>query len=227
MRQAWAMGVAMLAGAAWAQEAPAPNLAPGGDGGTPGGVAQIALAHRLYAQGIARRDAVDAMAAARLAREVKLSALADSAKTEPVEGLPSDPGAPGAPGPVTIPGMLAAARALSGNDDLLLALLDRIEAEAPDGRITAAMAERPLAGGHRDVWAIPFFGGARAELAVIGDGDGNLDLAITDDAGNPVCLASGPDDIAYCDWVPARNGDFTITITNLGTVENTYQILRN
>ncbi len=37
------------------------------------------------------------MTAARLAREVKLSALSQTATTEAVEGLASDPDAPGAP----------------------------------------------------------------------------------------------------------------------------------
>ncbi len=222
----WAMGLAMLAGTALAQDAPAPNLSASG-AGTPGGVAQIALAHRLYAQGIARRDAVDLMTAARLAREVRLSPLASPKVTEAVEGLDQTGEKTGAPGPVTIPGMIAAARAIAGNDEVVLTLLDRIEAEAPDGRVTAAMAESPLAAGHRDVWTIPFFGGALAELAIVGDGDGNLDLTITDEAGNIVCLAAGPGDVAYCDWVPERNGSFTIGVTNPGGVENTYQILRN
>jgi hypothetical protein len=222
----WAIGLVILAGAAAAEDATGPNLAATG-AGRAGGVLQITLAHRLYAQGIERRDAVDVMTAARLAGEVRLSPLGSPKATEPVEGLDQGSGALGAPGPVTILGMLAAARALSGNDEVLLTLLDRAEAEAPDGRITAALAESPLAAGHRDVWSIPFFGGALAEVAIVGDGDGNLDLAITDEAGTPVCLAAGPGDVAYCDWVPARNGRFTVTVTNLGSIENTYQILRN
>ena len=68
------MALAILTGAALAEDAPRPNIAANG-AGEPGGTAQIALAHRLYAQGIARRDAVDVMTAARLAREVKLSPL--------------------------------------------------------------------------------------------------------------------------------------------------------
>lgn len=216
----------MLAGVAVAQEDQGPNLAASGTG-RPGGVAQIALAHRLYAQGIERRDAVDVTTAARLAREVKLSPLAAPKATEAVESLDQGGGQLGAPGPVTIPGMLAAARALSGNDEVLLTLLDRVEAEAPDGRVTAAMAESVLAAGRRDVWMIPFFGGSLAEIAIVGDGDGNMDLTIADEAGAIVCLAAGPGDIAYCDWVPARNGSFTVTVTNLGSIENTYQILRN
>jgi hypothetical protein len=220
------MALAILTGTALAQDTVAPNIAASG-AGEPGGTAQIALAHRLYAQGIARRDAVDVMTAARLAREVKLSPLTAPKVTEAVGATEVPDEKLGAPGPVTIPGMIAAARSLSGNDDVLLTLLDRIEAELPDGSVTAAIAESPLAAGQRDIWTIPFFGAALAEVAVIGDGDGNLDLTITDDGGAPICLAAGPGDIAYCDWVPARNGSFTVTVTNLGPVENTYQLLRN
>ncbi len=222
----WATGLAMLAGAALAQDATGPNLAATGTG-RPGGVAQIALAHRLYAQGIERRDALDVTTAARLARAVKLSPLASPKTSEAPENPGQGSGELGAPGPVTIPGMLAAARALSGNDEALLTLLDRAEAEAPDGSVTAAIAENALAAGGRDVWTIPFFGGSLAEVAIVGDGDTNLDLTIADETGAIVCLAAGPEDVAYCDWVPARNGSFTITVTNLGAVENTYQILRN
>jgi hypothetical protein len=220
------MALAILTGTALAQDTVAPNIAASG-AGEPGGTARIALAHRLYAQGIARRDAVDVMTAARLAREVKLSPLTASKVTEAVGDTEVPDEKLGGPGPVTIPGMIAAARSLSGNDDVLLTLLDRIEVELPDGSVTAAIAESPLAAGQRDIWTIPFFGAALAEVAVIGDGDGNLDLTIFDDGGAPICLAGGPGDIAYCDWVPARNGSFTVTVTNLGPVENTYQLLRN
>jgi hypothetical protein len=220
------IGLIGMAGAAFAQEAPLPNIAVQG-AGQPGGVAQVALAHRLYQQGIERRDAVDVMAAARLVREVRFSTLSAQKSTEPVPGVEPGEPMPGAPGPVTVPGMLAAARALSGEDEILLTLLDRVEAEAPDGRITAARAESALPSGQRDVWSLTFFGGALAEIAVIGDGDGNLDLTVTDESGTPVCLALGPVDIAYCDWVPARNGAFTVTVTNPSRAENSYLLLRN
>lgn len=224
--KAWVCMWMALSGAAWGQEAAAPNLAAAG-AGQPGGVAQMALAHRLYEQGIARRDAVDVMAAARLAREVRFSTLSVPKTRDALPGV--EPGAPkpGAPGPVTVPGMLAAARALSGEDDILLTLLDRIEAEAPDGRITAARAESVLPSAQRDIWTISAFGGALAEIAVIGDGDGNLDLTVADEAGVPVCQALGPGDIAYCDWVPAENGRFTVTVANPSPAENTYLLLRN
>ena len=222
--RAVAIVLAMLAAEASAQDGP--NLAAHG-AGDPGGVAQLVLAHRLYQQGIDRRDAVDAMTAARLAREVKLSALMAPMTTEAVEGVPQGTKKAGAPGPVTVAGMLAAARALAGNDEILLTLLDRIEAEPLDGRITATSAESTLPAGQRDRWSLAFFGVARAEVGLVGDGDSNLDLEITDDTGATVCLAAGPDDIAYCDFVPARNGTFMVTVTNLGEGENSYRLLRN
>jgi hypothetical protein len=220
------IGLTALAGVALAEEAPLPNIATQG-AGEPGGVAQVAVAHRLYELGIERRDAVDVMAAARLAREVKFTTLSAPKTTEPVPGVEPGGPMPGAPGPVTVPGMLAAARALSGEDEVLLTLLDRVEAEAPDGRITATRAESVLPSAQRDVWSLTFFGGALAEIAVIGDGDGNLDLTVTDEIGTPVCVAIGPSDIAYCDWVPARNGTFTVTVNNPSPAENSYLLLRN
>jgi hypothetical protein len=221
-----AIGFLGLAGAALAQEAALPNLAVEG-AGAPGGVAQVAMAHRLYEQGIDRRDAVDVMAAARLAREVRVSTLSVPKITEPVPGVEPGEPRPGAPGPVTVPGMLAAARALSGQDEVLLTLLDRIEADVPDGRITATRAESVLPSGQRDVWSLTFFGDALAEIAVIGDGDGPLDLTVTDETGTPVCVALGPGDIGYCDWVPARNGAFSVTVSNPSQAENSYHLLRN
>jgi hypothetical protein len=74
---------------------------------------------------------------------------------------------------------------------------------------------------------VPFYGNSYAEVAVVGDGDANLDVLITDENGNTICYDVSWSDKVYCDFVPAWNGYFFITVENTGRKRNSYYLLTN
>jgi transcriptional regulator with XRE-family HTH domain len=130
--------------------------------------------------------------------------------------------------PVEAATMLAMAKELAGDDDTLLGLIEDAEAEGARGRIGGAVRHLSrLPGGMTDVWEVPFYGNSYAELAVIGDGDSNLDVLVTDENGNTVCFDVSWSDKVSCDFVPAWNGYFYITVQNTGSKRNSYYLLTN
>lgn len=133
-----------------------------------------------------------------------------------------------AAGPVDAAAMFAKATELAGDDETLKGLIADAEAETSRGRIGGSISyESRLPHTMYDVWEIPFYGNSYAEIAVVGDGDANLDLTITDENGNVICYDVSPSDQVYCDFVPAWDGYFYITVENKGSKRNTYYLLTN
>lgn len=247
-----------------AQDQSGTNIDTGVTGG-PGSATTFAMAQDLYAIGVANKDALIVLTAAKLAASVPLTegeteeidparvdltALAqtplgrDAGANRPApviaapqaevgvgkvrlfEATSSDEG--DADGPIDAAAMLAMATELAGEDETLLGLIDDIGMQRSRGRIGGAINRRSgLPAGMTDVWEVPFFGGSFAEVAVIGDGDTTLDVLVTDENGNTVCYeASGTDKVA-CDFVPAWNGYFYVTVQNPGAKQNTYYLMTN
>jgi hypothetical protein len=124
--------------------------------------------------------------------------------------------------------MFAKATELAGDDETLKGLIADAEAESSRGRIGGSVTyESRLPHTMYDVWEIPFYGNSYAEVAIVGDGDANLDITITDENGNVICYDVSPSDQVYCDWVPAWDGYFYITVENTGGKRNTYYLLTN
>jgi hypothetical protein len=232
---------------------------------TPGGAAAtLALAHELYAIGVADGDALTVLTAAKLAASVDVT-TAEAGALDPatVESGAAQttrkkaaPGAPAAPAPVMKEGetrpvlvtsfgsagneedtaeapvdaaaMFAKATELAGDDEALKGLIADAEAESSRGRIGGSVSyESRLPTGMYDVWEIPYYGNSYAEIAIVGDGDANLDLTVTDENGNVICYDVSPSDQVYCDWVPAWDGYFYVTVENKGQRRNTYYLLTN
>ncbi|MGQ0564525.1 MAG: hypothetical protein ACT4OK_05575 [Gemmobacter sp.] len=221
---AMTLAIAGLAAPLAAQDTTGVNLAPAGTG-TRGGVAQMALAQDLYALGMAQADALTVLAAARLASGVALTDVERELETTVGAGTDA---ADVADGPVDAAAMLDAARRLAGEDEVLAGLVE--EAEADGARARTGAASRTLSrlpAGAVDTWKVPFFGNARAELAVLGDGDATLTVRVADENGNTVCDDAGGADRTYCDFIPAWNGYFVVTVRNAGAVRNSYHLLTN
>jgi hypothetical protein len=133
-----------------------------------------------------------------------------------------------AEGPVTADAMFAKAKELAADDEVLLGLIDDAMAEGSRGRIGGAVSWLSrLPAGQTDVWEIPFYGNSYAEIAVVGDGDTDLDVAITDENGNVFCYDVSWSDSLYCDFTPAWNGYFYVTVQNMGRVRNSYYLMTN
>lgn len=193
--------------------------------GTKGGVAQMALAQDLYAMGMAQQDALTVLTAAKLAAGVD---MAEVEREKETKGDAAPEEADVADAPVDAATMLAAARTLAGEDETLVGLIEDAEAEGSRGRIGGASRTLSrLPGGQVDVWKVPFYGNSYAEVAVVGDGDANLDVLVTDENGNTICYDVSWSDKVYCDFVPAWNGYFFITVENTGRKRNSYYLLTN
>lgn len=156
--------------------------------------------------------------------------MADAGRTASVVTLSTatseDNGASDAP--VTADQMFATALELAGDDDVLIGLIEDAMAEGSRGRIGGAVEWLSrLPAGQTDVWEIPFYGNSYAEIAVLGDGDADLDIAVTDENGNVICYDVSYSDRVYCDWTPAWDGYFYVTVQNIGGSRNSYYLLTN
>lgn len=130
--------------------------------------------------------------------------------------------------PVTAKAMFAKAKELAADDEAVLGLIDDAMAEGSRGRVGGAVEWLSrLPAGQTDVWEIPYYGNSYAEIAVVGDGDANLDVAVTDENGNVICYDVSWSDKLYCDWTPAWDGYFYVTVQNLGGSRNSYYLLTN
>lgn len=256
-----AANVVALSAPSFAQDRSGPNV-DGAATGTPGGASTFAVAQQLYAIGMAQKDALTVLTAAKLAGSVALTegetnqidaARVDTARLsqaplaqQATEGavVKAPEGEVGvglitlftatsdedgsADGPVDAAAMLASAKELAGEDEILLGLIDDAEAEGSRGRIGGAISRASrLPAGMTDVWEVPFYGSSYAELAIIGDGDTNLDVLVSDENGNTVCFDSSWTDKVGCDFVPAWNGYFYITVQNTGEARNSYYLMTN
>ena len=213
-----------LAAPVAAQDKTGMNVDPAGTG-TRGGVAQMAMAQDLYAMGMARQDALTVLTAAKLAAGVDLADVERELETR--AGTVTEE-ADVADAPVDAATMLASARALAGEDEVLAGLVEDAEAEGSRGRIGgASQTLSRLPAGAVDTWKVPFYGNSYAELAVLGDGDANLDVLVTDENGNTICYDVSWSDKVYCDFVPAWNGYFVVTVENTGVKRNSYYLMTN
>ena len=157
-------------------------------------------------------------------RALSSDAVISKATSAPDDG--SDDGA--ADGPVTADQMFAKATELAGDDDMLIGLIEDAQAEGSRGRIGGAVEWLSrLPAGQTDVWEIPFYGNSYAEIAVAGDGDADLDVAVTDENGNVICYDVSYSDRVYCDWTPSWDGYFYVTVQNMGGSRNSYYLLTN
>ena len=205
----------LLAAPALAEDKP--NLDPTA-AAVPGAVALYLSARALYDQGVAVNDPLMVLTAARMLRGVTLIAadrIPDpAAKTAP-QVIPLDPAV-----------LLATARALNP-DGTLTDLINATAAETPPPPKALRATPAHLDPGQSQAWTLQFYGGTYAELAIIGAGQGNLDLLVTDANGNPICQDNGSADTATCGFVPRDNGDFTVSVTNSGQSPDAYQLITN
>lgn len=194
-----------------------------------GGVGKIALAQELFDHATQNRDAVAALAAAQIMATVSTEDVEREKTTEDNPDLDiTEDGSDGADSPATADSMFAAAMEFAGGDPTIVGLVEDAMAEGSRGRIGGASRTLSrLPGGQVDIFTVPFFGGSFAEVGIIGDGDSDLDLLVTDENGNVICRDTRLGDQIYCSFTPRWNGNFVIAVANMGRVRNSYYILTN
>lgn len=127
--------------------------------------------------------------------------------------------------------VLADAKKFAIGDPNLLALIDKIDAEAKGahrGSVNGPSRHYDAVDGKStDTYNISFIANELAEILVSGDGDTDLDLYVYDSNGNMIVSDSDYTDDCYVRWVPKWTGRFTVKIVNRGPIYNRYVILTN
>jgi hypothetical protein len=204
-----------------------PNIDESAKIATPGPVARLAAAYELFAKGRSQGDPILVIAAARLAAAVPTRSVKRDAQQ--VGGIDSKQS--GATNPPNIGDMIKAARDLAGSDRALNAIIDDVEATRPKGRTRGpgrahgavkAMGKAVFTG--KDT---VFRGGEVAEIAVVGDGDTNLDLHVFDELNNEICSSTKYTDREYCRWTPKWTGPFRIEVRNRSPLASKFTITVN
>ncbi len=191
--------------------------------GQPGGVAQYDMAQAIFALATAQKDAVLALTAAKLAAGVQMIDVERDGVRTPADAAPN-----GAKLPADAALMLDAARRFAAEDETLLGLIESVESQGAQGQISGAQRQlNALPPGAVDLWTVPFYGGSFAEIGVKGNGETPLVVALTDENGTPITCPARVDDRFYCDFVPRWNGYFQISVSNTGSVVNSYYLLTN
>lgn len=130
--------------------------------------------------------------------------------------------------------LLAEARELAGEDATLIAMIEKVEtkltavAEGTRGAIGGPKYDNSTVSAHSyKLYTQQFYGGSFAEVAVIGDGDTDLDLYIYDENDNLITSDTDYTDRCYVSFQPRWTGYFSIKIVNRGNVYNRYSIATN
>jgi hypothetical protein len=76
-------------------------------------------------------------------------------------------------------------------------------------------------------YSVTFRANEWAEVAVIGDGDTDLDLYVFDSNGNLIEYDEDYTDQCYVSWIPRWTGEYTIVVKNLGSVYNRFALITN
>jgi hypothetical protein len=194
--------------------------------GAPGPAARLVLAQDIYGTAMSNGDAVMLLAAIRLVRGVTLRPPTGWTLTTTGEAIDAQPDVrAAAPDPASAQ-VIAIVQALAGEDPSLQDLVYDLDAQLPHHRSTNAIeALSDLDPGKTDSWRMVFSGQVAVELGLIGDGDTPLSFTVTDEAGDIVCARAPALDPGLCRFTPARNGFFTVTIQNMGTVRNSYRLI--
>lgn len=189
-----------------------------------GAVAELVAAQDLFALAVARHDPLAALAAARIMAGIGLS----PATRQPAEGQPVSQAVP----PVTDAArMFDRARGLA-LDETLAALVEAERAgfSGPPQQMVG-MSLGAVAPGAQDRWELAFYAKNLAEVAVVGAGDGVLEIKVVDAGGQVICQQAGPRDRLYCPFVPQENGRFSVVIANPdagpGAKAQSYALLTN
>lgn len=214
--------------ATWAEDKTGENVQATAEATEQSAVSKAALAQDLFSHAQEGKNALAALAAAQILMSLDIQDVEREKETKDNEGEAVAEEGEGVDTPVDAAAMLAAAKEFAGGDEIVLGLIEDVEAEGSRGRIGGASRTLSrLRAGRTDVFEVPFYGGRLAELAILGDGDTDLDLLVTDANGNTICLDRSYSDKLYCSWTPRWDGYFYIAVKNQGRIRNSYYILTN
>jgi len=126
--------------------------------------------------------------------------------------------------------ILETAKTYARNDKDLLASIDQIEKSLAQnrGRVGGPGEVYGKVGANvDDRYTVKFWSDELAEIALVGDGDTDLDLYVYDENGNLIDKDDDYTDDCYVSWVPRWTGLYIIKIVNRGSVYNRYYLVTN
>lgn len=182
----------------------------------------LEMSGRLFEQGIERLDPILMIAAAKLRRSLALEKKqASSDNGSSTEIIAEDI--------VSWQDMLDTAISLDPEDEQITTLVADVRAESMKGVKTGQVYSiTTLRSGGTDTYpALPYKGGAYAEVYVEGKGRADLNLYVTDSKKRLVCSDTDISTIAYCGWRPDQSDEFVITVKNKGVGKVKYSLITN
>ena len=173
----------------------------------------------VYDQGVAQRDPVLILAAAKLRAGLGLAATSRT----------PDQGAAETGAPLDAAQMLATARDFAAGDEAMLALIEDVAAEGTKGVVNGPVYNIATlkAKGTDTYGRVPFEAGKYAEIYVEATGSQDLNLHVYDDQNRLVCSDTDASAIAYCGWRPRATADFTIKVSNATGASARYSLMTN
>lgn len=123
----------------------------------------------------------------------------------------------------------AKAMAQTQSNDLIAELIDKeSKMTAQRGKVGGPIRHVDRIMAHAaDTYTVRFRGGEYAEIAVIGDGDCDLDLYVYDENGNLIDSDTDRSDRCLVSFTPRWTGEFFIKIKNLDSVYADYILVSN
>lgn len=229
-----------------AEEAPKgagkwPNVSPQkGKQGTAAGVSLLHQAGELVRYARENESPEAMLTAVQMIRRVRIQE--DASRVGSKKSEPQDKGEAkkeGKKGTALAPS-LDASKLLeeAGNwakgDEHLTALLKAEKAkQTPSGSATLGAVGGPKINSDRvlgrsvDSYFVSFRGGEVARIAVIGDGDTDLDLFVYDENGEEIVKDIDLTDRCLVQWTPKWTGKYRVRILNNGSVYNNYLLMTN
>lgn len=172
----------------------------------------------MYDEGVANRDPLLVLAAARLRRTV---GLIQSDRTAEGGGSAGDY--------LAWQDMLDQADAFAAGDELMLGLIEDERATRSKGVTNGPVYNIASLGGKgSDTYRnVPFDGKKYAEVYVEAKGNQDINVYIYDAQNRLVCSDTDVSAIAYCGWRPRESGAFSVKVTNESGAGAEYSLMTN
>ena len=207
-------------------------------------VTSAALAAQLALEGERRKSPLLLLAAAELLGDLRESRQRPEVEraSEPAAEAPASATAPKKPIELSVPALVARARAHAGTDEKLSDIVDQFSsrglsyqqgASKPSvdvqGRAFKVIDQGVIGAGETITLSNVIFDASDpAAIIVSGDGDGDVDLWVYDgDSGG--LIGDDCDTTSQCivTWRPLYRGPFTVKMTNVGSIAERYVVLAN
>lgn len=188
-----------------------------------GSVDNFQLACDLSRYGYANKSALSLIQAAQIVKASGLTYQAIDAPTRSSDGGKASGEKSGSKIELDVATLLSDAKTLANGDKNLMAIIASVENNQTKSPVGGEKYSYDRVEAYStDSYTIKFWGGERATVMVIGDGDTDLDLYIYDSNGNLIKSDTDYSDNCVCTWYPKWTGYFTIRIKNRGSVYNSY-----